>query len=179
MPEQSWPNHIPIFESAGLQLDFFPYYDCKTQDLAIGPMLAKLGEAKKRSIVLHQVCGHNPTALDPTLAQWKQIAEVLKERELIVLFDCTYVGFASEDPARDLEGVRLLRTYEIPMIIAQSYAKNMSLYGERVGALHIVTYSEKTADCVLSQLKHLIRRMYSNPPKYGAEIAKRMLGEHY
>lgn len=142
-------------------------------------LLTKLSKAKPNTVVLFQVCANNPTAVDPTLAQWAQIASVAKEKQLIILFDCTYVGFASGDMNQDLAGLRLFREMEIPMIVAQSYAKNMSLYGERVGVLHVVTYDDEVASAVASQLKHLIRRMYSNPPKYGAEIAKRILREHY
>ena len=97
----------------------------------------------------------------------------------MILFDCTYVGFASDDLDADLATLRLFREMKIPMVVAQSYAKNMSLYGERVGALHIVTYNEDTATRVASQVKHLIRRLYSNPPKYGSEQAKRLLRDHY
>ena len=88
------------------------------------------------------MCGNNPTGLDPTLAEWKVIGEAIKAKNITVLFDCTYVGYASGSISEDTKVLRLYRDMKIPMLVAQSYSKNMTLYGERVGALHVVTYNK-------------------------------------
>ncbi len=59
----------------------------------------------------------------------------------------------------------------------QSYAKNLGLYGERVGALSVVCVDADGAKRVESQLRSVIRPMYSNPPKHGADIVALILSD--
>ena len=116
-------------------------------------MLAFLGKAVSGSVVVLHVCAHNPTGIDPTEEQWKKIAEVMKKNSLIPFFDSAYQGFASGDLDKDAWAVRYFLSQGFQMLVAQSFAKNMGLYGERVGALHIVAGDKITADKILSQLK--------------------------
>lgn len=136
-----------------------------------------MNNAKEGNIVLLHACAHNPTGVDPTFEQWKQIAEVMKKKKLVPYFDSAYQGFASGDIIRDAEAIRYFVKQGFSMLVSQSYAKNMGLYGERVGALHVVSENKETSDKVLSQLKQVIRANYSSPPIHGARIAERVLSK--
>jgi aspartate aminotransferase len=105
----------------------------------IGKFIETLNQAQEGNIVLLHVCAHNPTGVDPTQDEWKQIAEVMNKRKLFPFFDSAYQGFASGDLVKDAFPVRYFVEQGFNMLVAQSYAKNMGLYGERIGALHIVT----------------------------------------
>ena len=120
-------------------------------------------------------CAHNPTGVDPTFDNWKQIADVIKKKKLIPYFDSAYQGFASGDLINDAKTIRYFADNGFSMFVSQSYAKNMGLYGERVGALHVVTPNKDQAAKVLSQLKMVIRANYSSPPVHGARLAERVL----
>lgn len=122
-------------------------------------------------------CAHNPTGVDPTMEEWKVIADVIKRKKLIPYFDSAYQGFASGDILKDIEPVRYFAEQNFSMLVSQSFAKNMGLYGERVGAFHVLTPDKNTAAKVLSQLKMIIRANYSSPPIHGARIAERVLSD--
>lgn len=140
-------------------------------------MIEDLENATPGSIVLLHTCAHNPTGVDPTLDQWKKIAEVCKARSLYPFFDTAYQGFVTGDLNKDGIGLRYFLDQGFEMIIAQSFAKIMGLYGERTGALHVVCGNTKTAGKVLSQLKIIIRTNYSSPPAHGARIASLVLND--
>lgn len=140
-------------------------------------MIEDLKNATPGAIVLLHTCAHNPTGVDPSLAQWKEIAEVCKARSLYPFFDTAYQGFVSGDLNKDGVGLRYFLDQGFEMIIAQSFAKIMGLYGERTGALHVVCGTKQTAAKVLSQLKIIIRTSYSSPPAHGARIAGLILND--
>ena len=125
-------------------------------------------------VLLHS-CAHNPTGVDPSSDEWKKVAEIMKKKKLIPYFDSAYQGFASGDIIRDASSIRYFVEQGFDMFVSQSYAKNMGLYGERVGALHVVTKDKEIASRVLSQLKIIIRANISSPPIHGARIAERVL----
>lgn len=125
-------------------------------------------------MLLH-ACAHNPTGVDPSEQDWKSIAEVMEKKKLIPFFDAAYQGFASGDLIKDVRSIRYFAERGFSMFVAQSFAKNMGLYGERVGALHIVSPDKETTSKVLSQVKNIIRANYSSPPLGGARIADRIL----
>lgn len=131
--------------------------------------------APERSIVLLHACAHNPTGVDPTPAQWKKISDIIKERRLFPFFDMAYQGFASGSTDRDALAVRLFVSEGHQIALAQSFAKNMGLYGERVGAFSLTTVDPDEKARVESQLKIIIRPMYSNPPIHGARVANAIL----
>ena len=140
-------------------------------------MIEDLENATPGSVVLLHTCAHNPTGVDPTLDQWKRIAVVCKERSLYPFFDTAYQGFVSGNLDQDGVGLRYFLSQGFEMIIAQSFAKIMGLYGERTGALHVVCGNKQTAARVLSQLKIIIRTNYSSPPAHGARIAALVLND--
>uniref|UniRef100_A0A3B3QRL9 Aspartate aminotransferase n=1 Tax=Paramormyrops kingsleyae TaxID=1676925 RepID=A0A3B3QRL9_9TELE len=173
LPKPSWGNHTPIFRDAGFQLKAYSYYDPKTCGFdfkgALDDILIRDG-----IIVLH-ACAHNPTGVDPRPEQWKEIAALVKQRNLLVFFDMAYQGFASGDTDRDAWAVRYFIGQGHNILLAQSFAKNMGLYGERVGGLTVVCRDAEEAKRVESQLKILIRPIYSNPPMNGPRIAATIL----
>ena len=177
MPNPTWGNHIPVFEDCGLPTTTYRYYDAKTCGLDINGMLEDLRKAPEQSIILLHACAHNPTGVDPTPAQWEQIAQVVQERHHLAFFDMAYQGFASGDPNRDAHALRLFVSKGLPAVFAQSYSKNFGLYGERVGNLGVIVDNAKEADAVDSQLKIIVRPMYSNPPSTGARIVEHVLAD--
>lgn len=171
----TWGNHLTIVKEAGLTPFEYPYFDPKTKGLAYEAMLKTLSLARPNSIVLLHVCAHNPTGVDPTEEQWRGIAKVMKERNLLPFFDSAYQGYASGDLEKDVTSLKIFIQEGFQFLLAQSFAKNFGLYGERIGALHIVCTSKEVKDKVLSQVKLNIRPMYSNPPLHGARIVSRIL----
>ncbi|CCL99347.1 uncharacterized protein FIBRA_01365 [Fibroporia radiculosa] len=136
--DPTWVNHFQIFRGVGIELKTYPYYDPATIGLAFEKYLAFLKAAPRRSVFVMHACAHNPTGVDPTREQWTQIADVVLERAHYVFFDCAYQGFASGDLDNDAWAVREFVKRGAPLLICQSFAKNAGLYGERVGALHII-----------------------------------------
>jgi len=127
--------------------------------------------------VLLHTCAHNPTGVDPTEAQWQQIADACKKNKLYPFFDTAYQGFTSGNLDKDAYGLRLFLSQGFEMVIAQSFAKTMGLYGERTGALHFVCHDKQTAAKVMSQVKICVRTNYSSPPLHGARIAAKILND--
>lgn len=176
VPQPTWGNHIPIYQDAGMDVKFYKYYNDKTCGLDFEGMTNDLKNIPSQSIVLLHACAHNPTGVDPTPEQWKAISQLCKEKGHFLFVDLAYQGFASGDAERDALAVRLLVEDGHLIGVSQSFAKNFGLYGERIGALSFVTASPEEADRVESQLKILIRPMYSNPPVYGARVVSEILG---
>ncbi|KAH9050729.1 aspartate aminotransferase [Lactarius hengduanensis] len=168
-------NHFAIFNNVGIKPLLYPYYDPKTIGLDFTGFIATLQSAPERSVFLLHACAHNPTGVDPTEEQWKTIADVVVAKQHYAFFDTAYQGFASGDLERDATAVRYFVSRGVPLLVCQSFAKNAGLYGERVGALHIVTPTKETADRVRSQLSVLQRSEISNPPSYGARIVALIL----
>jgi len=144
-------------------------------------MKKAISEAPDHSIILLHACAHNPTGVDPTQAQWKELAVLLRQKSHFPFFDCAYQGFASGDLAKDAWAVRYFVEQGFELCIAQSFAKNFGLYGERAGCFHFVTGpgadAQKTIGRIGSQLAILQRSEISNPPAYGARIASLVLND--
>ncbi|RXH72649.1 hypothetical protein DVH24_012333 [Malus domestica] len=175
IPLPTWGNHTKVFTLAGLTVKSYRYYDPATRGLNFQGLLEDLSSAPAGAIVLLHACAHNPTGVDPTLEQWEQIRQLVRSRGLLPFFDSAYQGFASGSLDGDAQSVRRFAADGGECLIAQSYAKNMGLYGERVGALSIVCKNADVASKVESQLKLVIRPMYSNPPIHGASIVATIL----
>ena len=173
----TWGNHNQVFKSAGVDVRQYRYFDKKTKGLDISGMIADLDAAQPGSCVLLHTCAHNPTGVDPTDAQWQQIADVCKRRQLYPFFDTAYQGFTSGSLDKDAYGLRLFLSQGFEMVIAQSFAKIMGLYGERTGCLHFVCADKDAAARTLSQVKIIVRCNYSSPPKHGARIAAAILNQ--
>ncbi|KAK6318264.1 aspartate aminotransferase, mitochondrial [Coregonus clupeaformis] len=175
LPKPSWGNHTPIFRDAGMQLKAYTYYDPKTCGFDFQGALNDISKIPEKSVIMLHACAHNPTGVDPRLEQWKEIADLVKKRNLLVFFDMAYQGFASGDIDRDAWAVRYFIEQGHNIVLSQSFAKNMGLYGERVGGFTVVCKDAEEAKRVESQLKILIRPIYSNPPMNGARIAATIL----
>jgi len=169
LSDPTWGNHKAVFTSSGLKHQDYRYFNSKTLGLDFAGLIEDLKKAPDGSVILLHACAHNPTGVDPTQEQWKTIASVMKSKSQIPFFDCAYQGFATGSLERDRWSVEYFANQGFEMFIAQSYAKNFGMYGERVGCFHIVC-KEKTSEAVRSQLKLVARPMYSNPPTYGARI---------
>lgn len=170
----SWPNHKNVFESAGLQVCEYQYYDADNHRLDFAGMLSSLQQAQAGDVVLFHGCCHNPTGIDPTVEQWAQLAELSQSKGWLPLFDFAYQGFAN-GLEEDAAGLRLFAERHAELLVASSYSKNFGLYNERVGAMTLVAKDAATADTAFSQVKYTIRANYSNPPAHGAAVVATIL----
>jgi len=177
LPTPTWGNHIPIMRDAGLDVRSYRYFDKATNGLDYEGMMEDLAAMPDGAAVMLHACAHNPTGVDPTNDQWVAISAALKGRPLAVFFDSAYQGFASGDAERDAFSVRQFVRDGHSFALAQSFAKNFGLYGERVGLLSMVCGGPEEAERLESQLKLVIRPMYSNPPIHGARIVEEVLGD--
>ena len=169
-------NHLPILHHVSLRTAMYPYYSRSTKRLDLDGMIETLKQAPIGSIVLLHACAHNPTGMDPSQEQWRHIARIMKQRQHIPFFDSAYQGFASGSIDDDAWSIRYLVDQGFDtVIVAQSYAKNLGLYGERAGCLHIVAKETGVASRVVSQLQRLQRVEISTPPAFGARIASTVL----
>jgi aspartate aminotransferase len=175
LPKPSWGNHTPIFKHAGMEVAGYSYYDPKTCGLDFAAACADISKIPENSVILLHACAHNPTGVDPRPEQWKELSQLIKSRNLYVFFDMAYQGFASGDVDGDAFPIRQFLADGHNICLAQSYAKNMGLYGERAGAFTVVCKDKEEASRVNSQIKILIRPMYSNPPIHGARIVTEIL----
>lgn len=175
--DPSWGNHFAIFQRAGLQTKTYPYFNAAYNTFDCDGMIKALWMAPRGAAVVLHACAHNPTGVDPSEAEWRAIAEVCRERGLVPLLDSAYQGYASGDLDRDAFSIRLFEQMGFEFFVCQSFAKNLGLYGERVGMLHVVCAGSVQAKTVLSQLKMVIRPMYSNPPIHGALLVMKILGD--
>ncbi|TPX07827.1 uncharacterized protein E0L32_010514 [Thyridium curvatum] len=177
IPTPSWANHKAVFDDAGLQVQNYRYYNKDTIGLDFEGMVADIKAAPKGSIFLFHACAHNPTGVDPTEQQWREIEQAVKAQGHFAFFDMAYQGFASGDTNKDAFAVRHFVENGHQICLAQSFAKNMGLYGERIGAFSLVTESAEEKKRVDSQVKILVRPMYSNPPIHGARLASTILND--
>lgn len=176
LPSPTWGNHGAIFKDARLEVRTYRYFDKATNGLDLKGMIEDLQNAPESSIILLHACAHNPTGVDPQQAEWKSIEQVIKSKQHFTFFDMAYQGFASGYPDKDAWAVRYFVDQGHNPIVAQSYAKNMGLYGERAGAVSIFCADAEEKARVESQLKIVIRPMYSSPPIHGARLVATVLG---
>ncbi len=174
--EPTWANHIGIFQAAGLEISRYTYYDADRHDMDFEAMLADLGQASAGDVVLLHGCCHNPTGIDPDRDQWARLAELCATRGLLPLFDFAYQGFA-RGLDEDAEGLRLFVEQCNEILIASSFSKNFGIYGERTGAFTLVAGNAEVAATVFSQVKSIIRVIYSNPPKHGSALVATILND--
>jgi aspartate aminotransferase len=179
VPNPTWSNHFNIFGDCGLKVNQYRYYDPKTIGLDLKGMLADLSAAPSGSVILLHAAAHNPTGVDPSQDQWRQIEAAIKAKGHFALFDSAYQGFASGDPVRDAFAVRHFVAQGHHIGIAQSFAKNFGLYGQRVGAVTFLGNDAEEAARMESQLKILARSTYSNPPIHGARYILFLLVKVY
>jgi aromatic-amino-acid transaminase len=172
--DPSWENHRALFEAAGFPVRNYRYYDDANHGVNRTGMLEDLKNLPARSIVVLHACCHNPTGVDLSIEDWQAVLEVLREREHVPFLDIAYQGFG-DGIEQDAAAVRLFAQSGLAFLVSSSFSKSFSLYGERVGALSIVSGSRDEASRVLSQVKRVIRTNYSNPPTHGATIVANVL----
>jgi aspartate/tyrosine/aromatic aminotransferase len=174
--DPTWPNHPSIFAAAGVPTNKFPYFDGQTNQLAFERTCDALAQIPAGDIVLLHGCCHNPSGVDPTDAEWSQLADLIYDRGLLPLLDFAYQGFA-DGIDEDAVGLRAFCRPDVDLMVCSSFSKNFGLYCERVGALTIVAADSQAADSAQSQVKRCIRANYSNPPSYGAQLVTTVLGD--
>ena len=167
--DPSWENHRALFESAGFEVRDYAYYNAETRSLNFEGFLAAVKAMPSGSVIVLHACCHNPTGVDPALGQWQQIATAVRAGGLVPFLDLAYQGFG-DGVLADGAVVKLFSQTPGPIFVASSFSKSFSLYGERIGALSVVTVDKDEAARVLSQLKRVIRTNYSNPPTHGGAL---------
>lgn len=172
--DPSWENHRALFEGAGFPVQSYRYYDAASNGLNRAGFLADLQALPERSVVVLHACCHNPTGVDLQPADWQAVLDVVKARNLVPLLDIAYQGFG-DGIEEDAQAVRLFADSGLTFLVSSSFSKSFSLYGERVGALTLVSESREESARVLSQVKRVIRTNYSNPPTHGATIVATVL----
>lgn len=172
----SWENHRAMAEGAGLEVKEYAYYSPANHGLDRGAMLDSLSSIPAGSVVLLHVCCHNPTGVDLDRAAWKDVQGVVQRNKLIPFFDLAYQGFA-DGLNEDAEPIRAFAEAGISMLIASSFSKNLGLYRERVGSFTVVAASKDEAQRCQSQVKRVVRSIYSSPPSHGGQIALEVLGD--
>ncbi|AAN55384.1 aspartate/tyrosine/aromatic aminotransferase [Shewanella oneidensis MR-1] len=172
----TWANHQNIFETAGLTVKEFGYYNASAHDIDFDGMMTDLANAQAGDIILLHGCCHNPTGIDLTLAQWDLVANLCADKQLVPLFDFAYQGFGT-GIEEDAAGLRLVASKVPELLVANSFSKNFGLYNERIGAVTVVAHNADEAVRAFSQVKRTIRANYSNPPAHGALIVSTILSD--
>lgn len=174
MSNPTWANHKPLFTRAGFEIEYYPYYSHRKHSLKFEEFKKSLKKMPERALVLLHACCHNPTGMDLSPDQWREVSDIMKEQALIPYFDCAYQGFG-DSLDEDAFAIRHFAEEGHEMLLAYSCSKNFGLYNERVGALFVVSKQEENVKKIASQIKRLIRTNYSNPPAHGAKIVRTIL----
>ena len=174
--DPTWENHVAIFAGAGFTVNTYPWFDDKTNGVRFEALLEKLNTLPAQSVVLLHPCCHNPTGSDLTDAQWDAVIDILKTRDLIPFLDIAYQGFGA-GMEEDAYAIRAIAHAGLPALVSNSFSKIFSLYGERVGGLSVVCEDADEAGRVLGQLKATVRRNYSSPPNFGAQVVATVLND--
>lgn len=172
----TWPNHNAIFNAVGITIREYRYYDAERKALDWGNLIADLSNAGEGDVVLLHGCCHNPTGIDPTPEQWQQLAEMSAKNGWLPLFDFAYQGLAN-GLEEDAFGLRTFAANHKGLLVASSYSKNFGLYNERVGAFTLVAETAEIAATALTQMKSIIRTLYSNPASHGASTVAIVLAD--
>ena len=167
--DPTWSNHIAIFEGCDVEVGTYPYYDKASSSIKFDEMIGFFETLNKQDIVLLHPCCHNPTGMDLTKAQLDKVLEVIKQRELIPFMDIAYQGFG-EDMDSDAYAIRKAVDMDLILFVSNSYSKNLSLYGERVGGLSVVCPTVEETERVFGQLNFIVRRIYTSPPSHGGRV---------
>lgn len=172
--DPTWSNHPHIFATAGLKTKRYKYYEKK--EILFPKMCDDISSLSEESCVLIHTSCHNPTGLDLSQSQWQAILDIIEKKRLYPILDMAYQGFA-DTPEKDAFAARLFLEKGIPFALTYTCAKNFSMYGERAGALFVVSESSKEKKAIQSQIKSIIRAAYSNPPMHPSAIVAKILQE--
>ncbi len=167
----TWPNHRGVFGASGLAIQAYPYYDTAGRRVAFDAFAGALETVPAGDIVVLHLGCHNPSGADPTLDQWKIVADIAARRGWLPVFDAAYIGFG-DSVEEDRRPLRLFLDAGLELLIATSFSKNLGLYRERAGALTLVAHTPAAADAAFSRIKRVIRALFSNPPSHGGQIVR-------
>jgi aspartate/tyrosine/aromatic aminotransferase len=176
LSDPTWPNHPSIFEAAGVPTKTYPYFDAAGNSLKFDALLAAIGKMAPGDVMLLHGCCHNPTGIDPTADQWREIVAAVNKQGVLPFLDFAYQGFG-DGLEEDAAGLREFAKAGGEFIFCSSFSKNFGLYRERVGAVAVVCKNKENAAAVQSQLNRAVRANYSNPPAHGAAIVETILGD--
>ena len=174
--DPTWGNHISIFEGAGMQVGKYPYYDPATIGVKFDELCGFFKTLNENDVVLLHPCCHNPTGVDLTREQWDVLLQIVKDQKLIPFMDIAYQGFG-DDMDGDAYAIRRAVEMGLPVFVSNSFSKNLSLYGERVGGLSVVSPTKEESDKVHGQLKFTVRRIYSSPPSHGNAVVDTVMND--
>lgn len=166
----AWPNYESIISQGGGVFNTYNYYDAVNKRVDFESVVSALESAPEKSVFILQVCCHNPTGSDLSIDQWTKIGEIMKQKKLIPFLDAAYQGFATGSKDVDGKPIKIFLELGIEMLVAQSFSKNLGLYGERVGCLHVITTDKKDTPVVSDQLRYMFRAECSHAPSFGAKI---------
>jgi len=173
----TWANHNAVFQAAGFEALSYSYLDASKTGLDFDAMMQQLREqGRAGDVVCLHACCHNPTGIDPSMAQWEEISKLLAEKKMIPFLDFAYQGFG-DGLSEDAQPVSILLKYHPELVICASFSKNFGLYSERVGALLMISETGRSTEAVLSQMRIAIRCNYSNPPRHGEAIVATILSD--
>jgi len=177
IPDVTWPNHKQVFNNCGFDVHQYRYYDHRSHKIDFNRLCDDLSEMPQYSTILLHACCQNPTGLDPTNDQWMELSTLIKKQKIIPFFDFAYQGFKTS-PEDDAFPIRYFLSQGHELLVANSFAKNFGLYGERVGTLSVLTKNKNSAPKAASLIKQRIRSNYSNPPRHGAELIAEILASY-
>ncbi|PVU99815.1 hypothetical protein BB559_000377 [Furculomyces boomerangus] len=177
LSDPTWANHKDVFGSLDFDLQKYPYWDSASKSIDFVGMLNSIKDAPDRSIFIFHACAHNPTGADLTADQWKAVANEFKKKNHFPYFDCAYQGFATGDLDNDAYAIRLFVSMGFEMMVSQSFAKNLGLYGERCGCLHVICNNSDASAKSSNSLQKIARTVFSSAPRYGADIASIILND--
>lgn len=172
----TWPNHNAIFNAVGMTIREYRWYDAEKKALDWDGLMEDLSHADEGDVILLHGCCHNPTGIDPTPEQWKALAELSAQKGWLPLFDFAYQGLAN-GLEEDAIGLRTFAANHKELLVSSSFSKNFGLYNERVGAFTLVAETEEIAATALTQVKSIVRTLYSNPASHGAATVALVLGD--
>lgn len=176
LSDPTWPNHFAIFQGCKMAIQTYPYYNKKTHSFDFNLVLKTLSKAPKKSVIVLHACCHNPTGCDLNKEEWKELSDLMLKRELIPFFDFAYQGFA-KGIEEDAWSIRYFANQGHEMFVAHSFSKFFGLYGERVGALHVLLKEEQIAKKAFTALKQIVRVSLSSPPLHGASLIPLILDD--
>lgn len=172
----TWGNHKDIFATSGFKISEYAYYSAETKSFDLNACLESISQIKNTAFILLHASSHNPTGCDPKPQEWEAIIKSIKEKNLIPILDCAYQGLG-EGIEEDIFPIKKLMQEEMPFFVAQSFSKSLGLYCQRTGVAHVIDSGENKQSAISSNLALSIRKMYSNPPAFGALCARKVLAE--
>jgi len=169
--DPTWGNHNLMAKHCGYTVRKYRYYDASIKSIDFEGLVKDVMAAPENSVFILHGCAHNPSGMDLNMDQWKLLSTIFREKKLFPFFDTAYQGFCSGDLDKDASAIRLFVEEKHELFVAQSFAKNLGLYNERVGNLTVVVNSPALIPVLKSKMTTTVRGNYSNPPAHGARIA--------